>query len=101
MGKQKELYVGRLGSNPTLKYTKNQKAVCHLSVAVSQTVNQKPYWLKVVVWGKQAEDCNLYLKKGKEVFIQGFVDIKEYIDKDGVDRSYEEMTATLVGYPNN
>ncbi len=59
----KELFMGRLGVNPELKYTPSQKAICELSVAVMHREGHT-LWKKVVVWGRQAELCPLYLKKG-------------------------------------
>ena len=92
-----ELFIGRLGVNPELKYTKTQKAVCHLSVAQKIKGQERPKWRKVIVWGKQAEQCNLYLKKGAEVVVQGQKVINEYKSKDGDLKQYEEVIARFVG----
>ena len=96
----KELFMGRLGKEPDLRYTKTQKPVCYLSVATSNEEEQKTKWNKVVVWGKQAELCNMYLKKGKEVFVQGHRQIKEFITSEGEKKRYEEVNASLVGFSN-
>ena len=81
----KELFMGRLGKEPDLRYTKTQKPVCYLSVATSREEEQKTKWNKVVVWGKQAELCNIYpsyqlemLKTQEQyiVIVQGFKDNK-------------------------
>ena len=93
-----ELFMGRLGVNPELKYTKEQKPVCYLSVAVNKKDQEKAIWKKVVVWGNQAEQCNLYLKKGKFVFVQGRKSLIHYEDKQGNNKSYEEINADLVGF---
>ncbi|MDH5582076.1 MAG: single-stranded DNA-binding protein [Bdellovibrionales bacterium] len=95
-----QLFVGRLGKEPDLRYTKNQKAVCHLSVATTDGEEKKTIWNKVVVWGKQAELCTLYLKKGKEVFVQGYKELKEFTTNDGEIKKYEEITANLIGFSN-
>jgi single-strand DNA-binding protein len=95
-----QLFVGRLGKEPDLRYTKNQKAVCHLSVATTVGDEKKTIWNKVVVWGKQAELCTLYLKKGKEVFVQGYKELKEFTTNDGEIKKYEEITANLIGFSN-
>ncbi|PIK13526.1 single-stranded DNA-binding protein [Halobacteriovorax sp. JY17] len=94
-----QLFVGRLGKEPDLRYTKNKKAVCHLSIATTND-EKKIIWNKVVVWGKQAELCSLYLKKGKEVFVQGYKEIREFTTNDGEVKEYEEITASLIGFPN-
>ena len=92
-----ELFIGRLGTDPQLKYTKNQKAVCHLSIAQKIEGNESPKWRKVVVWGKQGEQCNLYLKKGQEIVVQGLKNINQYKSKDNEIKEFEEIVARFVG----
>jgi single-strand DNA-binding protein len=95
----KELFIGRLGVNPVLKYTQNQKAVCELSVAVKHREGHT-LWKKVIVWGEQAKICPLYLKKGYQVFVDGVREIREYTNKKGEVRRREEIIANLIGFPN-
>ena len=97
--KNKELFLGRLGKNPELKYTKNSKAICKFSVAIEKN-KQDVDWENVVVWEKQAEDCNLFLKKGAKVFVQGERQIKEYRNQEGDLKKYEEINAIHVGFLN-
>lgn len=92
-----ELFIGRLGVDPQLKYTKTQKAVCYLSVAQNIEGQEVPKWRKVVVWGKQAEQCNLYLKKGRKVIVQGQKTINEYESKSGEIKQSEEVLAGFIG----
>lgn len=95
-----ELFVGRLGKEPDLRYTKTKKAVCHLSVATTDERGRETVWNRVVVWGKQAELCSLYLKKGKEVFVKGYKEIKEFTTDSGEIKEYHEINATLIGFSN-
>ena len=95
-----KLFVGKLGKKPDLRYTRNQKPVCYLSVATTNEKEKKTDWQKVVVWGKQAELCNLYLDKGKDVFIQGRKELKEFVTSEGDERKYFEINASLVGFSN-
>ena len=95
-----EIFIGRLGVKPELRYTKKQEPVCSLSVAVNRQGKEKADWKRVVVWGKQAELCNLYLKKGNEVFVQGRKEVKFYDGKNGEMKTYEEFNARLIGFPN-
>ena len=95
-----EIFVGRLGKKPDLRYTKNLTPVCYLAVAVNSTITKIPEWKKVIVWGKQAELCPLYLKKGNEIFIQGETYIKKFSNKVGKQIEYEEVTAKLIGFSN-
>ena len=97
MENMNELFIGRLGAYPQLKYTKNQKAVCHLSVAQKIEGSESPKWRKVVVWGKQAEQCNLYLKKGQEIVVQGLKNINQYKSKENEIKEFEEIVARFVG----
>ena len=94
------LFVGRLGKEPDLRYTKKQKPVCFLSVARTNEEEQKTDWHKVVVWGKQEELCKMYLKKGVEVFVQGRTQVKEFTTNEGEQKRYEEIKASLIGFPN-
>ena len=95
-----EIFMGRLGVKPELRYTTKHEPVCALSVAVDRKDIEKPIWKRVVVWGKQAELCNLYLKKGHEVFVQGRMQLREYHDSEGRKRSVMECNARLIGFPN-
>ncbi|MCT4641237.1 MAG: single-stranded DNA-binding protein [Bacteriovoracaceae bacterium] len=93
-------FVGKLGKNPELKYTKTQKAVCYLSVAVNDKKTNQTRWEKVKVWEKQAELANLYLKKGSDVFVQGRINKVSFVGTDGKTKSYNEVNASLIGFSN-
>lgn len=96
----RQLFIGRLGKEPELRYTRNQKPVCYLSVAVNDEEQQKTHWNKVVVWGKQAELANQYLRKGSDVFVQGRKSLKEFRTTEGEMKRYEEVSASLIGFSN-
>jgi single-strand DNA-binding protein len=87
---------GRLGANPVLKYTQKSEPVCTFSIAINDELNDKPRWQKVVVWGKQGEDCNLHLKKGKPIFVRGQIQEKEFQSQDGL-KKYTELKAETIG----
>jgi single-strand DNA-binding protein len=88
-----------LGRNPELRYTKNQKAVCSLNVAINSK-EEETIWKRVKVWGRQAELCSLYLKKGHELFIRGEEVLHNFEDKQGQQRAYKEVSAQLIGFTN-
>lgn len=75
---QKIVLVGRLGRDPEMRYLPSGQAVTSFSVATDnrytsadgQQVNETT-WFRVTVWGKQAENCNQYLKKGRLVLVEG------------------------------
>jgi single-strand DNA-binding protein len=72
----KVIIVGRLGSDPDLKYTASGTAIVNMSVATSDVWKDKDgnkqestEWHRVTVWDKQAEHCNMYLRKGSQVLV--------------------------------
>lgn len=98
--KEKVIIFGRLGKNPELKYTPKQEAVCNFTVAENIEGQELPIWHRIVVWGKLAEQCNLYLKKGSPTFVQGQKQIRSYDDKSGELRTSEEVKVFTVGFTN-
>ena len=72
------IFVGNLGRDPEMRFTPSGQAVTNFSVAVNDgyTNNQgekidRTIWIRVSTWGKQAENCNQYLKKGRKVLVEG------------------------------
>ena len=75
---QKLIIAGNLGKDPEMRYAPNGDAVTNLNVATNRKYTDKSgqlvketTWFRVSVWGKQAETCNQYLKKGGAVLIEG------------------------------
>lgn len=93
------IFLGHLGKEPELKYTKNQNPFCHFTVAQKVTGEEMPTWHKVVAWGREAECCQVLLKKGGSVFVQGRIVEKEYKSEQGEIKKYREVIADKVGYP--
>ena len=98
--KEYEVFMGRIGNDPELKYTNNQKALCELSIAVDGAGSTNTKWRNVIIWGKQAEKCPLYLKKGYKVFIEGLEEVRVYTNSKGEQKSYKQVVANLVGFPS-
>ena len=72
------ILVGNLGRDPEMRYTPSGQAVTNFSVAVNDNFTssngekvERTIWVRVSTWGKQAETCNQYLKKGKKVLVEG------------------------------
>ncbi len=72
------IIAGNLGRDPEMRYTPNGQAVTNFSVAVSDNYTnsngervERTVWFRVSTWGKQAETCNQYLKKGRKVLVEG------------------------------
>ena len=80
--------IGNLTRDPELSYTpQNQTAVCNFTIAVNRPKkegqDQGADYPRVVVWGKQAENCNNYLSKGRKVAVRGRIQTGSYKDRDG------------------
>jgi single-strand DNA-binding protein len=100
MSVNKVILVGRLGRDPETRYTAGGQAVANFSVATDETYKDKAgerqkrtEWHKIVVWGKQAEIAQQYLKKGSLVFIEGRIQSREWQDKEGQKRTSFEIVA--------
>ncbi len=94
-GVNKVIIVGNLGSDPEVRYTAGDqgKAIANFSVATSNTWKDKDgikhtdtEWHRIVFFGKVAEICGEFLKKGSKVYIEGKLVTEKYKDKQGIDR---------------
>src|SRR5215468_722907 len=100
MSVNKVILVGRLGRDPETRYTGSGQAVANFSVATDESYKdrngerqKRTEWHKIVVWGKQAEIAQQYLKKGSLVFIEGRIQSREWQDKEGQKRTSFEIVA--------
>lgn len=104
-GVNKAIIIGALGRDPELRYTQGGQAVCKLSIATSRQWTDKQTgqrqeeteWHRVVVWGKQAENCNQYLAKGRRVYVEGRLKTSSY-EKDGQTRYSTDIIAEEVQF---
>jgi single-strand DNA-binding protein len=101
----KVILLGRLGQDVELKYTPSSKAVANFSLATTESWNdkdgnkqEKAEWHKVVVWGKLAELCNQYIKKGSQVFVEGSLQTRSWEKKDGTKAYTTEINARTVQF---
>lgn len=104
-GVNKVILVGRLGTDPEVRYTNNGKAVAKLSIATSENWSDKEgqrqertEWHRIVVWGKLGELCGEYLKKGRQVFIEGRLQTRSWEDKEGQKRYTTEIVAQNIQF---
>lgn len=96
-------FIGRLGSDPEMRFTPNGTGVCNFDIACDSvwkdrdgTRQKRTEWVKVVVWGPQSEACSKYLNKGRQVFVAGELRTRTYDDKQGVKRYVTEIHARDV-----
>jgi single-strand DNA-binding protein len=101
MSVNKVILVGRLGRDPETRYTGGGQAVANFSIATDETYKdrngerqKRTEWHKIVVWGKQAEIAQQYLKKGSLLFVEGRIQSREWQDKEGQKRTSFEIVAT-------
>jgi len=93
--------IGRLGRDPELKYTASGTPFCRFSIATDDVWNDKASgerqerteWHNVVAWDRLAEICNQYLAKGKQVYIEGSLQTREWDDQEGNKRKTTEIRA--------
>jgi len=99
----KVILVGNLGSDPEMRYTPNGKAVTSFNVATNRRYTtsggeskEETDWFRVSVWGKQAEQCNQFLSKGKQVYVEGRLHARSWEGQDGQMRTSLEVNAERV-----
>lgn len=101
MSVNKVILVGRLGKDPETRYTSGGQAVCNFSLATDETFKDKSgerqkrtEWHRIVVWAKQAEIAQQYLKKGAQIYLEGRIQSREWTDKENQKRTSYEIVAT-------
>lgn len=105
MGVNQVQLQGNLGATPQLNYTVNGLAVATLRLATNEQwkdangkTQKRTTWHRVVVWGKLAENCAQYLKKGAGVFVTGKLQNRNYEDTKGIKREVTEVNARDVQF---
>lgn len=101
-GINKVILVGNLGNDPEVRYTSSGAAIATLSVATSETWTDKQSgerqerteWHRVKMFGKLAEIAGEYLKKGRQVYIEGSLRTDKYTDKSGVEKYSTDIVAS-------
>ena len=102
-GVNKVILVGNLGRDPEVRYTPGGQAVANFTVATNEAWTDKSgqkqertEWHRIVVWGKQAELCGEYLTKGRQVYIEGRLQTREWTNKEGAKQYTTEVVANQV-----
>ena len=104
-GVNRVIIVGRLGQDPEVKYFQDGSAVCNFSVATSQEwkdkttgeKKEKVEWHRIVAFRKLAELCGQYLAKGRQVFIEGRLQTRQW-EKDGQNHYTTEIVANSIEF---
>lgn len=105
MSVNKVILIGRLGADPDVRYTPSGAAVANFNVATNENWSDKngqkqerTEWHRVVVWGKLAQLCGEYLSKGRQVYLEGRLQTRQWQDKDGQNRYTTEVIANTVQF---
>ncbi len=101
-GVNKAIIIGRLGRDPELRYFQDGTPVANFSVATSEQwtdkqtgeKREKTEWHKIVAFRRLAEICGQYLAKGRQVYIEGRIQTREWEDRDGIKRYTTEIVAS-------
>lgn len=104
-GVNKVILVGTLGRDPEVRYAANGSAIANLSVATSESWNdratgerqEKTEWHRVVIFGKLAEIAAQYLTKGSQVYLEGKLQTRKWQDQTGQDRYSTEVVLDFNG----
>jgi len=100
-GINKVILVGNLGADPETRYTANGGAITNIRLATSEAWKDKQTgenqerteWHRVVLFGKLGAIAGEYLKKGRQVYIEGSLRTNKYTDKEGVERYATDIVA--------
>ncbi len=99
----KVILVGNLGRDAELRYTPGGAAVATLNMATTEVWNdkggqrqEKTEWHRIVLWGKTAESLNEYLTKGKQIYVEGRLQTRQWDDKDGNKRYTTEIRGDRI-----
>ncbi len=106
MSVNKAILVGNLGRDPEVRYLPSGQSVANFTIATTEnftdrsgTRQERTEWHRIVAWGKLAEVCAQYLKKGRQVYIEGRITTRQYDAKDGSGKRYTtEIVAQTVQF---
>jgi len=94
----KVILIGHLGADPEIRYLPSGEAVANLRLATTDVWKDKDgnkqeatEWHRVSFFGRQAEICGQYLKKGSQIYVEGSIRTRKWQDKEGQDRYTTEI----------
>lgn len=96
-------FAGRVGTPAEQKTIPGGNTVSSFTLAIDRFkggAKQQPLWVRVTLWGKQAEGLTPFLTKGKQIAVQGELDVREYTTREGEKRFSVEVQGrqiTLLG----
>jgi len=101
----KVMIIGNICQDLSVKYTPAGMAVTNFSLATNMKwkdkagqSQEKCEFHRVVLWGKQAENCANYLQKGSKAYVEGRLETRKWTDKDGIEKYTTEIIASTVQF---
>ncbi len=92
--------IGNLGADPEMRFTANGQAVANFNVACNRRYTTRDgeqrddtEWVRVVCWARLAEIAGQYLSKGRQVYVEGRLQTRQWEDRDGNTRYMTEVIA--------
>lgn len=105
-GINKVILIGNLGANPEVRFTSGGQPVANFRIATSESwvdkqtgqKQERTEWHRIVVWGKLAELCGQYLTKGRQCYVEGRLQTREWVDKEQKKNYTTEVVAQTVQF---
>lgn len=99
----KVMLIGRLGADPEVRYTQSNTAVATLNLATTERYKdsngeqqESTEWHRIVAWGRLAEICQQYMKKGGQIYVEGSLQTRAWEDREGQKRYTTEVKALSI-----
>jgi len=104
-GYNKAIIIGNLTKDPELQYTPQGTPVCRVTIATNRKYkNQNGEtcedvdFIPVVIWGRNAENCDTYQKKGDALLVEGRISARNYTNREGEKRYVTEVIAQSIQF---
>lgn len=104
-GVNKVILIGHLGADPEVRYTASGSPVANFRIATTDTWNDKngqkqerTEWHRIVAWAKLGELAGEYLSKGRQVYVEGRLQTRQWDDRDGNKKYTTEIVATQITF---
>ncbi len=101
----KVILVGNLGADPEIRYTAKGTAVANISMATNRSRkdddgkwSDETQWHRIVIWGKRAETCKQFLSRGSRIYVEGFLQSRNWKDQDGRERTTTEIQSEDIKF---
>ncbi|HEU5423317.1 MAG TPA: single-stranded DNA-binding protein [Nitrolancea sp.] len=99
-GLNKIMLIGHVGREPEMRYTPSGKPVTEFSLAVNRRrrgsegeATDETDWFRIIAWDRLAEIVDQYVTKGRQVYVEGRLQIRRYTDREGQERTAVEVVA--------